>query len=73
MKTEREISLELEKAMGCNCDLDNWQPENSTKHSWVCRIHKEAMIIHKAQPRSPAPTKDDMTTPNQSASKIYEK
>lgn len=24
----------------CNCDLDNWEPEPDTGHSWVCRIHK---------------------------------
>ena len=29
--------------MRCNCDLDNWQPEPVTGHSWVCRIHKAAM------------------------------
>lgn len=34
---------ELEKTMGCNCDLDNWEPEITTGHSWVCRIHKQAL------------------------------
>ena len=29
----------LEKIMGCNCDLDKWEPEKSTGHSCVCRIH----------------------------------
>jgi len=38
----REIARELEKTMRCNCDLDNWQPETDTGHSWVCRIHKAA-------------------------------
>ena len=33
---------ELEAIMGCNCDLDNWQPERDTGHSWVCRLHKAA-------------------------------
>ena len=33
---------QLEKKMQCNCDLDNWQPERETGHSWVCRIHKKA-------------------------------
>jgi hypothetical protein len=28
--------------MRCNCDLDNWEPERSTGHSCVCRIHKTA-------------------------------
>lgn len=31
--------------MQCNCDLDNWQPELSTGHSHVCRIHKAAMVL----------------------------
>ena len=32
---------ELRKSgMKCNCDLDNWEPEPSTGHSWVCHIHK---------------------------------
>lgn len=29
--------------MRCNCDLDNWEPERNTGHSWVCRIHKETL------------------------------
>jgi len=37
------IVQEKEKALRCNCDLDNWQPEPQTGHSWVCRIHKAAM------------------------------
>jgi hypothetical protein len=43
-KTTREIAQEL-KAGGirCNCDLDNWQPEQTTGHTCVCRIHKAAM------------------------------
>jgi len=40
--TLEEIVKEAEKEMGCNCDLDNWQPETDTGHSWVCRIHKAA-------------------------------
>ena len=42
MKTVKEIVKELEKTMRCNCDLDNWQPEKSTGHTWVCRIHNLA-------------------------------
>ncbi len=38
---------ELEKTMRCNCDLDNWQPEADTGHSWVCRIHKAAKAAVK--------------------------
>jgi hypothetical protein len=34
---------ELSRTMQCNCDLDNWQPEPSTGHSRVCRIHKAAV------------------------------
>ena len=41
-RTPARRAAELEKTMQCNCDLDNWQPEKSTGHSWVCRIHKEA-------------------------------
>lgn len=33
--------------MRCNCDLDNWQPEKSTGHSHVCRIHNIAMIRYR--------------------------
>jgi len=39
----KEIIAELEKTMPCNCDLDRWQPEKNTGHSWVCRIHREAL------------------------------
>ncbi|MBT6053666.1 MAG: hypothetical protein HOG49_43370 [Candidatus Scalindua sp.] len=35
------------QGMQCNCDLDNWQPELDTGHSWVCRIHKEAKAIER--------------------------
>lgn len=39
----RNKARELKATMRCNCDLDNWEPEPSTGHSWVCRIHKAAM------------------------------
>lgn len=42
-KDLRELAQEFEKTMRCNCDLDNWQPEQSTGHSCVCRIHIAAM------------------------------
>jgi hypothetical protein len=32
----------FKKTMQCNCDLDNWEPERTTGHSHVCRIHKAA-------------------------------
>ena len=42
----RAIAKELkDDGMACNCDLDNWQPEISTGHSCVCRIHKRAIAI----------------------------
>jgi hypothetical protein len=41
------ILKELESKMQCNCDLDNWQPEPSTGHSSVCRIHKKAMSLQE--------------------------
>lgn len=41
-----EIAAELKaNGMRCNCDLDNWEPERTTGHSWVCRIHKRAMVM----------------------------
>ena len=46
--TLREYAKKLkDSGMGCNCDLDNWEPERSTGHSHVCRIHKKA--IHDAR------------------------
>jgi hypothetical protein len=42
-----EIAQKLkDKGVPCNCDLDNWQPEQETGHSWVCRIHKMALKLH---------------------------
>lgn len=44
--TPREHATRLRSdGMHCNCDLDNWEPEPSTGHSWVCRIHKEAVRL----------------------------
>lgn len=42
-KRLRDIVGGLEKSLNCNCDLDNWQPEQNTGHSWVCQIHKIAI------------------------------
>ena len=39
----REIVTEMENKMRCCCDLDNWQPESTTGHTWVCRIHQAAI------------------------------
>ena len=42
--TPRERAKTLrDGGMRCNCDLDNWEPERSTGHSHVCRIHKAAI------------------------------
>ena len=44
MQSELErIVAELKKTMQCACDLDNWEPEQNTGHSWVCPIHKAAI------------------------------
>ena len=47
-QTLREIAKEIAKTMRCNCDLDNWQPDTRTGHSWVCRIHRAAMAEAEA-------------------------
>jgi hypothetical protein len=39
----KQAVKDAEDRMQCNCDLDNWQPERSTGHSCVCRIHKTAI------------------------------
>lgn len=33
-------------ALGCNCDLDNWQPTQKTGHTFVCRIHNAVLYGH---------------------------
>ena len=44
----RQIAAKLKNnGMRCNCDLDNWEPERSTGHSWICRIHKKAVRLSK--------------------------
>lgn len=42
MRLKEYIKI-LEKKYKCNCDLDNWEPEKSTDHSIVCRIHRMAI------------------------------
>jgi len=39
----KDIVEEKKRTLRCNCDLDNWQPETTTGHSWVCRIHKASI------------------------------
>lgn len=41
--TLRDIVAKIEPTMQCNCDLDNWEPERTSGHSHVCRIHKAAI------------------------------
>ena len=50
-KKLKEIVAELEKKLRCNCDLDRWEPERNTGHSWVCRIHKEAEKKMREHPK----------------------
>ncbi len=45
----KEIVAEIEPTMQCNCDLDSWEPERDTGHSWVCRIHIKAKSIWRQQ------------------------
>jgi len=47
METKEEIVRRISPQMQCNCDLDKWEPERSTGHSCVCRIHKAATRIHE--------------------------
>ena len=40
------IAKELKAGgMQCNCDLDKWEPDRDTGHSFVCRIHDRAMAM----------------------------
>ena len=39
--------MKEKETMQCNCDLDRWQPEQNTGHSWVCDIHRKAWQILK--------------------------
>ena len=52
----REIAKKLlREGMRCNCDLDNWPPDDydrlqpKTGHSCVCQIRKEAVRLWKEQ------------------------
>ena len=49
MKSLKEIVKELETALQCTCDFDNWQPERDTGHTRVCNIHKTAKRIKQEQ------------------------
>lgn len=39
-----------DEGVRCNCDLDAWEPERDTDHSWVCRIHRLAKARARAKP-----------------------
>ena len=52
VKAIRNIVERLESEMQCNCDLDNWEPDKRTRHSWVCRIHKAALKARSAETAS---------------------
>lgn len=52
--TLKELASEFAKEMRCNCDLDNWEPESSTGHSCVCRIHKAAHGAKRGAYKLPA-------------------
>ena len=41
----KEVIIELEKSIDCNCDFDKQEPESGTGHTIECRIHKEAERI----------------------------
>lgn len=46
LPTAYSIASLLKKELGfCNCDLDNWTPESVTGHSWVCWVHKSALVL----------------------------
>ena len=49
-ETAREIAARFyREGMACNCDLDRWEPERSTGHSHVCRIHKSALRAYRPE------------------------
>ncbi len=47
--TLRERVEHFSRKLQCNCDLDNWQPEPETGHSWVCRIHIAAKSFNAVE------------------------
>ena len=47
LQTLRQVAARLRETMQCNCDLDKWQPQRSTGHSMVCRIHRAAVAEHE--------------------------
>jgi hypothetical protein len=53
--TLRDIVEEVKKSTKCFCDLDNWEPEIRTGHSWVCPIHKIAVERFRNLPKQSFP------------------
>lgn len=52
MSTLREFAEQFKSEMQCNCDLDKWEPERDTGHSFVCRIHIAAKEAYSNQPKA---------------------
>lgn len=46
-KSLKELAKEVESTLVCNCDLDRWEPERTTGHSHVCRIHRAAVSTYR--------------------------
>lgn len=42
-----QIVAEIKLTTRCNCDLDKWEPDPATGHSFVCRIHKQAVATYR--------------------------
>lgn len=53
-----EMAKAFKKIMQCNCDLDNWEPEQSTGHSLVCRIHRRCMAVRRGDAKPPELTNE---------------
>lgn len=54
MSEEREIAVAFRSnGVACNCDLDNWEPERTTGHSHVCRIHKRTKAVLRGDWKDP--------------------
>lgn len=49
----RAIASKFKETMQCNCDLDNWEPQKHTGHSWVCRIHKATIAVRNGDRKDP--------------------
>jgi hypothetical protein len=41
--TLREKAKFIALHIPCDCDLDSWEPDKRTGHSWRCRIHRLAL------------------------------